>query len=428
MTRGIVLGIGLARIVCLAIVILMMPVAADAQSSPEDGKEGQAVASAPPEETMDVFDLWRQLRHKEAHQAESWDYRKPMVAVAPVIGAKPSSGVLVGAAGNVAFYRGDPSTTHISSMVASLTVSTKKQTSLTNRFTMFARRQSLAPRWGPSLPVDVIGDLRARHKRGYPDGCRSPISISSGCTTPPSTSCALLCTRARGCISTTTRMWAPATGEESAWTGSPYVEYSQAHGLPLDSQIAAGTSLDLLWDNRDSFINADHGWLAKASYRTLFDGFLGGDSSWQKLTLDVRTYVHVSRDRRHKIAFWAFADLVVGGAAPYLDLPSTAGDAYGRSARGYAEGQFRGERLAYGEIEYRATLTRNGLLGMVAFFNTTTITNLKNDERLFHSFAPAGGAGVRLLINKRSKTNLCFDVGVGKQGSSGVYVAVQEAF
>ena len=51
-----------------------------------------------------------------------------------------------------------------------------------------------------------------------------------------------------------------------------------------------------------------------------------------------------------------------------------------------------------------------------------------SEKRLFDSFATAGGAGLRLLINKRSKTNLCFDVGVGKQGSSGVYVAVQEAF
>ena len=176
---------------------------------------------------------------------------------------------------------------------------------------------------------------------------------------------------------------------------------ARPHGLPLDSQTAAGTSLDLLWDSRDSFINADRGWLAKASYRTLFDGFLGGDSSWQKLNLDLRTYVSLSRDRRQRIAFWAFANLVVGGVAPFFDLPSTAGDTYGRSARGYAEGQFRGERLAYGEIEYRARLTGNGLLGMVAFLNTTTVTNLGNDERLFDSFATAGGAGLRLLINKQ---------------------------
>ena len=173
------------------------------------------------------------------------------------------------------------------------------------------------------------------------------------------------------------------------------------------------------WDTRDSFINAGRGWLAKASYRTLFDGFLGGDSSWQKVNLDVRTYRSVSRDGRHTLAFWMFADLVVGGVAPYFDLPATGLDTYGRSARGYSEGQFRGERLAYGEIEYRGTLMRNGLLGMVAFLNTTTVTNLQQDEHLFDSFATGGGAGLRLLINKRSKTNLCFDVGFGKQGSTG---------
>ena len=88
--------------------------------------------------------------------------------------------------------------------------------------------------------------------------------------------------------------------------------------------------------------------------------------------------------------------LVVDGVAPYLDLPGTGLDTYGRTARGYSEGQFRGERLAYGEVEYRAPLTRNGLLGMVAFLNTTTVTNFATDERLFDSFATGAGAGLRL--------------------------------
>ena len=403
--------------------ILVMAGPADAQPPATDSAPQQA---APATETMDVFDLWRKLRHKEA-EAQPWDYRKPMIAFAPVIGAKPSSGVLLGAAGNVAFFRGDPATTSISSLVASVTFSTKKQTSLTNRFTMFGAEN----RWRldgdqrfqwTSLDTYALGTsadtrvgiqadfdfFRLHHTAYY--RLRSALYAGAGLYFDNHTGVG------------------PADEEDPTWPGSPYVTYSQAHGLPVDSQIAAGTSLDLLWDNRDSFINADRGWLARASYRTLFDGFLGGDSSWQKLNLDLRTYVGLSRDRRHRIAFWGFADLVVGGVAPFFDLPSTAGDTYGRSARGYAEGQFRGEKLAYGEVEYRATLMRNGLLGMVAFLNTTTVTNLDNDERLFDSFAPAGGAGLRLLINKRSKTNLCLDFGFGKQGSKGVYLAVQEVF
>ncbi len=71
---------------------------------------------------------------------------------------------------------------------------------------------------------------------------------------------------------------------------------------------------------------------------------------------------------------------------------------------------------------------KNGLLGMVAFVNATTISNLQQDERLFDSVAIGGGAGLRLLINKRSKTNLCIDYAWGQQGSKGLYLALLEAF
>ena len=413
---------GIGRLV-MAILVMAAPAAAQ----PPEPDSAQQQPAAPAEET-DVFDLLRKLRHKEANaQTESWDYREPMFAFAPVIGAKPSSGVLFGAAGNVAFYRGDPSTTRISSMVTSFTFSTKKQTSLTNRFAMSGRGN----RWRhegdyrfqwTSLDTYELGTsadtsegvqanfdfFRLYHTSYY--RLRPGLYAGAGVYFDNHTSVS------------------PGSGEEGEWAESPYTKYSVAHDLPLESQIAAGTSLDLLWDARDSFINADHGWLARASYRTLFEGFLGGDSTWQKLNLDLRTYVGLSHDRRHKLAFWAYTDLVVGGTAPFFDLPATAGDTYGRSARGYAEGQFRGEKLAYGEVEYRGTLMRNRLLGVVAFLNTTTVTNLDNDERLFDSFATGGGVGVRLLINKRSKTNLCLDFGFGKQGSRGVYLAIQEAF
>jgi outer membrane protein assembly factor BamA len=181
-------------------------------------------------------------------------------------------------------------------------------------------------------------------------------------------------------------------------------------------------------DTRDSAINARRGWLASASYRTFVKGFLGGDSTWQELYLDGRTYRPLGTIRRQTLAFWFWADLVTGGVAPYLDLPATGMDKYGRSGRGYAEGRFRGERLIYGEVEYRATLTRNGFMGMVAFLNTTSLANRASGEQLFDNFATGAGAGFRLLLNKRSKTNLCVDFGWGRAGSRGFYLSVQEAF
>ena len=394
---------------------------------------GAAAQSTPaPEPTTDIFDVWRAFRKKDQAAEPAWDYHKTMKAFAPVIGSKPSSGVLLGVAGNIAFYRGDPATTRISSAVASLTFSSKGQTSLTDRFTIFGRddryrldadhRAQWTSLAAPSLGTSAdAGDsvesdfdfFRLHHTAYYHLGrgfyAGAGLYYDNHTNIGPHDE--------------------DDEGEAAAeWAASPFVRYSEAHGLPLDAQASAGPSADLLLDTRDSFINAAHGWLAKASFRTSFDGFLGADASWQRVNLDVRTYRPVAASGRHTLAAWLFADLIVGGVAPYFDLPGTGLDTYGRSARGYSEGQFRGERLAYGEIEYRGTLMKNGLLGMVAFVNATTISNLEQDERLFDSFAIGGGAGLRLLINKRSKTNLCFDFGVGKNGSRGIYLAVQEAF
>jgi len=393
---------------------------------------GSAAAQDVPPSTgneVDVFDLWRKVRHKEpAPDDASWDYRKAMKAFAPVIGAKPSSGALVGVAGNIAFYRGDPATTHISSMVASLTFSTKQQISLTDRIALFTKDDRVRVdadhrfQW-TSLETNPLGTsadtsdsiqtgfdfFRLHHTAYY----RLRPSLFAG----------------GGLYFDTHRSVGPHDDEETiAWQDSAYVSYSEAHGLPLDAQSSAGVSADVMWDSRDSFINAQRGWLAKVSYRALFDGFLGGDSDWERVNADLRTYRPVTASGRHKIAVWLSADLVVNGVAPYFDLPATGQDTYGRSARGYREGQFRGERLAYGEIEYRGTLMRNGLLGMVLFLNTTTASSLESGEKIFDSFATGGGAGLRVSINKRSKTNLCFDVGFGKAGSKGIYLAIQEAF
>lgn len=413
-----------ATILLLVLILSPDPVQAQEPLPPPVSLPGSDVV--PPEQQVDVFDLWRKVRDIEADPVP-WDYRKPMRAFAPVIGAKPSAGFMVGVAGNVAFYRGDPATTRISSAVASLTFSTRGQTSLTGRFTMFTRED----RWR------YEGDYRLQWTSIHTHALGTTADTRTGVVTDYDFFRLYQTAYYRlrpnlfaggGLYFDNHTNVGPAEGEEGKWADSPYVQYSEGAGMPLESQISAGPGLDMLWDSRDSVINAERGWLARGSYRMAASGFLGSDAGWQRLGLDVRTYADLSSTGRHTIALWLNSDLIVGGTAPYFDLPGTALDTYGRSARGYSEGQFRGEKLAYGEVEYRGTLTRNGLIGMVAFVNTTTVSNLAADEPLFDSFATAGGAGLRLLINKRSRTNLCFDVAFGQQGSKGIYLAIQEAF
>jgi hypothetical protein len=398
---------------------------------------GQAVPSGPQGavtpaivETMDVVDLVRKLRHKELtpeEKAAELDPKTRMRAAAPIIGYKPSSGALIGVAGNVAFFLGDPPATRISSIVASLTFSSLKQVSLSNKFTVF----------GPADRGAIDGDNRAQWT--------SQNTYGLGAATTPDDEVNMEFNHFRIYETGYFRLYRkllggvgfhysahtairPGDGEEAEWSESPFVVYSEAQGLPLESQSSAGVSLNVRVDSRDHAINPGRGWLGSVSYRPFFNGFLGGDSTWQEVYLDVRTYKALDAGGRHKLAFWGWSDAVAAGVAPYLDLPATGMDTYGRSARGYSEGRFRGERLLYGEIEYRGTLTGNGLLGMVAFLNTTTLANSGSGERLFDHFATGVGAGLRLLLNKRSKTNLCFDVGFGKDGSHGVYLSVQEAF
>jgi outer membrane protein assembly factor BamA len=388
-----------------------------------------AAAQTPEEQEQDVFDLIKRLLHKVppvSAKAEQWDYRKFIVAVMPSVGYKPSTGFTIGASGNIAVFFGEPLTTRISSAIVGVSFSAKKQTSLNLKFTASS----------PNDRVRFEGDNRFQwtsqdtYGLGMTDS--QPDVVNAKFTHTRVFETALYEFRnglygGVGIHFASHSNIRPGEGADASWDTSPYAEYSREHGFAQDAQTSTGVSVNLVADTRDSPINASRGWLASLSYRPFFKNVFGSDSAWQEVLVDVRTFVKLRKDGRRKLAFWGYGDVVADGVAPYFDLPATGMDTYGRSGRGYSEGRFRGERLAYGEMEYRATLSRSGLLGMVVFANVTTVANQQTGEKLFDSFAPAGGVGLRVLFSKRSKTNLCVDYAWGR-GSKGLYLALQEAF
>lgn len=401
------------------------PVWASADEPPAAPKASTTNANLDAQPTMDVGDLWRLARHRASAENDPPPVAKPFMVAAPSIGSKPSTGLNGGVSGNVAFFRGDPATTRISSVTGGLKVSQKKQTLSGVKLAMFTE----GDRWF------ILGDNRFwwTSQNTYPFGTDA---LASSATNVKFDYMRLYETAYRRAapglylgVGLNINQHAdirPGTSTETVFDQSAYVAYSEKHGFATNGQTSSGTNVALLYDTRDNGINPQRGWLANTTYRTFFDGFLGGASTWQELSVDVRTYRKLTTDGRRKLAFWFLGDSVTGGVAPYLDLPATAAD--GRSARGYGEGRYRGERLLYGEVEYRETLTRNGLVGFVAFLNTTTVDSQETGEKLFDTFAPGAGFGFRFLLNKRSKTNLCTDYGWGKQGSRGFYLAIQEAF
>jgi hypothetical protein len=398
-------------------------------SDPVSAETNGAAPSPVGEPTKDIFDVIRDWRHKPPQSPPGPDdYKKWMTAVAPVISYGPTSGVGVGLAGNLAVYRGFPQTTHISSLVGSVIVTTKEQLLFNAKLSVFEvnnhwhfagdNRLYLTSQdtfgLGTSTGEDDAVNQKFDQLRFYETLYRqvgSNIYLGGGFLYN---------------LHSDVRPGDDAAA--SAFPDSPYITYSQQHGFDLESQTSAGASVHALLDSRDGVINPTRGWLGRLSYLMFFEGFLGGTSSWQQVSYDLRTYVRLTKDARHKLAFWTFGDLVTGGTAPYLDLPGTGMDTYGRSGRGYPQGRFRGERMLYAEGEYRWTVTKNGLFGMVAFLNTETLGNEQTGEKVFDSFATGAGIGFRLMLNKRSRTNLCLDVGWGRQGSKAVYFAVQEAF
>jgi len=393
----------------------------------QDRDHPDETAAAQPWPTADVTDLWHKFRQKDepAEEAASAprDPQRRYHVVAPGLGARPSTGVTLGVNGNLAFHQGDPATTHLSTMIGGLRVSQKKQLLSNVRFSVFTADD----RWL------VQGDNRVNWTSldtfdlGSDAGTDGAANVKFNVVHLNDT--AYLPVRAGVFVGAGLDLDVHANvragDSDAAFDQSAYSAYSRRHGFASDAQRSTGTNLGVLLDTRDNAINAERGWLASAAYHTFFKG-LGGDATWQELTIDVRTFRPLTRSGSHRLAFWFLSDLVTGGVAPYLDLPTIGGDI--RSGRGYAEGRYRGERLVYGEAEYRGSLMPSGLVGFVAFLNTFTISSADTGTKLFDSYAPGAGFGLRVLLNKRSRTNLAADWGWGKEGSRGFYLGLQEAF
>ena len=380
------------RPLCLSLILIAvvsLPLYAQGQGEDENAgdKATTPARASTPLATTDIGDVWRWVRHRNQEQNEQRAGKRFLV-IAPTIGSKPTTGLTAGVNSNMAFFAGDPATTHISTMSGGFRISQKEQILSGVRYSVFTAND----RWF------VQGDNRFSWTSQNTYGLGTD-TIRLGAenvkydffrvaeTTYRSVRHGLFV--GGGLIVNVHDDIRPGEGAENGWDQSAYVQYSQAHGFSTDSQTSSGTNIGLLFDTRDNGINAQRGWYANAAFRTFFDGFLGGDSTFQELFLDLRTYRRLTSDGRHRLAFWTMSDLILGGAAPYFDLPATGND--GRSARGYGDGRYRGERLVYGEVEYRGAIP-GGLVGMVAFDVTTISSEEGTCTSSSRGRRPAGSA------------------------------------
>jgi len=394
--------------------------AIDARDAPQE----KPVAGDDDRARVDVRDVLRSLFGRTTTNSEPNRPTGATVAVVPVVGAQPRVGFLAGVGAAIEFPTGPPERTAYSSLNASVTFSTEKQLGASLNATVYGAENAWRLEGRNTFNQKNANDVEL----GTSSSASEALTLDYQSTVVADT----LYVRAwrrlyvgAGIVYLGQRHIVPSTGNADA---SPFESYSAGHGFNPARQTSAGGTVALAFDGRDNANDAFTGWYVAAEFHQYFKDFLGGDSRWQQLFADVRTYRTLTADRRHRLAFRTFGDFVTDGSAPYFSLPASAGDPDGRSDRGYAEGRFRGERMIYGEIEYRGLVTRSGLIGVVSFLNVSTLTNLEQGERLFQSGAVGGGVGVRLLVSKRSRTNVCLDVGFGRSGSRGVYLGIRDAF
>jgi len=201
---------------------------------------------------------------------------------------------------------------------------------------------------------------------------------------------------------------------------SDFIKYGKTN-----RSFAAGPSFNVIYDSRRNSINPQGGFYGNISYCYHLK-WMGSDNDWQSLLMEFRKYLKFPATSNNILAFWSFNWLSPSGKPAYLDLPSTGWDPRLNVGRGYIQGRYKGENFLYLEGEYRFPITRNHLLGAVVFTNVESISEWPSNQ--FKAANPGIGTGIRIKLNKFSRTNLALDYAFGVEGSQGVFVNLGEVF
>ncbi len=211
------------------------------------------------------------------------------------------------------------------------------------------------------------------------------------------------------------------------YPSSPHLRYSQRNDFDPEKYSANGFFLSLQYNSREHPIRSYGGIYADMNLR--FDEtWMGSTQSSIRFLYDLRKYFSLSKKNpEHVLALWHWASYTLDGNVPYLELPATGYDTYGRSGRAYTMGRFKGPNYADFEAEWRFPITRNKLLSGVAFMNWQTASD-DISKKIFQYWATAGGAGLRILFNKQSRSTICIDYARGSHKSSGFFFGLNEVF
>ena len=365
----------------------------------------------------------------------------------PVIGSSPATGFFFGVGGVAAFFLGEPIHTRMSSSNLALQYTTK------NQFILMLKTAAYTPHNRFFLQGDIR--LMIYNQPTFGLGTNAPDNNSilyqvniNGNNTSGSTGAQPIAynyIKVHQIVSKTinaSNTFFLGAGyhldhhysivddslnvTEKRYT-SHYI-YSKHYGFDTSKYMLSGISANFVIDTRDNLMNPYKGYYVNVNVR-FNETWLGSTAKSTMLWAEFKHYFSLSEKKnRHVLAVWAWANMQLSGHTPYLDLPALGYDSKGLSGRGYAQGRFRGEQMLYTEAEWRFPISKcTEVLGGVLFVNLTTASSKDNHVALFEYIKPGIGGGFRIMLDKKSRANLCMDYGVGRK-SNGFYMTAGEVF
>lgn len=386
----------------------------------------------------DITDVFRKLFGKKP--PVSIDLKAPRVAILPTLGYNPSMGFIIGAKATGGFQRGDPSTTNYSIFGLEFVYSSKGIITLQARHNVF--RPNNTWNFQGNWQFSKYGMVDYGLGTGTGNYRSSGIIIDHLPTRNGDSAFPIQYNYIRLLEKIYRKIGAHlyaggGLGFEffekiddekiSNRFGTPHKRYSLRHDFDTTHYNANGLIFNLQYNTREHPTRSYGGIYADLSVR-FNQEWMGSTKDAIILQYDFRKYWSLSkRNPEHVLAIWQWSSFTLDGEVPYLALPYTASDTYNRGGRGYTLGRFKGPNYAYFETEYRFPILRNKLLSGVCFFNMQSASDDFN-IKIFEGWEPAGGAGLRVLFQKANRTVICFDYGIGKYGSSGFFIGLNEVF
>ncbi len=406
------------RVVCLLSFVVASAQAQTVQTDTLTGRPAPSTRNVPMSEQKDVLDVARRLLprlHLKEPDTVLLPVGRTFIWVLPELGYSLQTRLLVQLQGNIAYRRAGA---NVSTIIPTVAYTQNNQLLLATKLNSWTRDNQL--NW--------VGDYRLYH---YPQA-----TYGLGTTALPGDELRIDFTYLRIYQSLLKRVghnlyaglgynldyhWniRTMTDENAPASIANYQEGVQGRS------VSSGIAFNLLYDGRMNSINPEPAFYANLIVRPNFR-VLGSDKNYQILSLDMRKYLYFPARSANILALWTYNSFTLGDAAPYLDLPSTGGDTYENSGRGYIQGRFRGRNFLYQEVEYRFPLTHNRLLGGVVFANNQVASEAQTNQ--FTKMAPAVGAGLRVTTNKYTRLNWAVDYAVGLNGSKGIFFNFGEFF